>query len=419
MSRATQPLHHGVYPSKRWTINIAAVDWPTTITILLAAAAAPKPQFKTIPSTDRNIFLHGRWDKNTGSWWAGTGFKLNVVNLRHLSINLGEYTTQPFAATAISIDGGAYFTANFSTGTNIIPLRVKNKGNKATTLVEINVQGWQNNRIQFRNITLNADAKLVEYKPKKRVIQFVGDSLSAGQFLPLGVNQAWPFLVAQKLKAEAKINAQPGATFTDMESYGNVHGVSYQFFKTEDTGYIWQTDHNYTTPWPVRLENPKTTDLVIHIGANDASHGVPQDQFIDVYLTFLDKLRKEVGSHLENVYVLTPFGWPHEGDVVDYYYDGVYAKIVEEWYVLHPSTHLPNPSLPSTTGIFLALRANTVHSHIRNRNRRTSKTGSTLRTHLVDCTGWIKFADVFPDNVHPNVQGMQNIADKFVQAWVG
>ena len=40
--------------------------------------------------------------------------------------------------------------------------------------------------------------------------------------------------------------------------------------------------------------------------ANDASHGVPQDQFIEVYLTFLDKLRKELGSHLENVYVLTP-----------------------------------------------------------------------------------------------------------------
>jgi hypothetical protein len=51
-----------------------------------------------------------------------------------------------------------------------------------------------------------------------------------------------------------------------MESYGNVHGVSYQFFKTEDTGYIWQQDHNYTTPWNIRSENPKTTDLVIHIG---------------------------------------------------------------------------------------------------------------------------------------------------------
>jgi hypothetical protein len=96
--------------------------------------------------------------KNVLSYRAGTGFKLNVVNLRHLEVNLGEYTTQPFAATAISIDGGAYFTANFSTGSNVVPLSdaVLKKENKATTLVEINVQGWQNNRIQFRNITVNS-----------------------------------------------------------------------------------------------------------------------------------------------------------------------------------------------------------------------------------------------------------------------
>lgn len=346
--------------------------------MLLGVAALPPP-LKTIPSTHPSVYLHGRWDDNVGSWWAGTGFKLNIVTLHNLYINLGEHTTQPSAAVAVSIDGGPYFSVNFTEFSNTVPLgdSILKKDTKAATLVEINVQGWQNNRIEFKSVSVNADASFIPYKPKGRVFQSVGDSLSAGQYLPLGVNQAWPYLVARKLKVESKINAQPGATFIDMESYGNAHGVSYQFWKTEDTGYIWQQDHNYTTAWDVRKEQPKTTDLVIHIGANDASHGVPQEEFIETYLTFLEKL-KQASPALQNVYILTPFGWPHEGGVVDYYYEGVYAKVVEEW-------------------------------------KRKVGPRSSLRTHLVDCTGWIAFEDVFPDNIHPNVQGHQTIADKLVK----
>ncbi|TEB20162.1 hypothetical protein FA13DRAFT_1597591, partial [Coprinellus micaceus] len=88
----------------------------------LEAVKALPPPITTIPSTHRNVHLHGRWDENVGSWWAGTGIKLNVVNLHNLYINLGEYTTQPFAPAAVSIDGGPYFTANLSAGDNVIPL---------------------------------------------------------------------------------------------------------------------------------------------------------------------------------------------------------------------------------------------------------------------------------------------------------
>ena len=75
------------------------------------------------------------------------------------------------------------------------------------------------------------------------------DPGSQGQYLPEGVDQAWTFLTGEYFKAEHNINAQPGATlkasefiraylFTslsgdgqDIPSYGNVHGMSYQFFK--------------------------------------------------------------------------------------------------------------------------------------------------------------------------------------------
>lgn len=47
----------------------------------------------------------------------------------------------------------------------------------------------------------------------------------------MGVDQAWPFLTAEAFKAEHNINAQPGAALADIVSYGNEHGVSYQYFR--------------------------------------------------------------------------------------------------------------------------------------------------------------------------------------------
>ncbi|TFK19639.1 SGNH hydrolase [Coprinopsis marcescibilis] len=337
------------------------------------AAAAPRPQeLHVIPSDNRHIFFHGRWDNNTGSWWAGSGFKVNVRNLKTLAINLGEYTSWPSAPASISFDNGPAMTYSLTSGANEIPVpKVAGKPRGAATLVRVNVEGWQRNRIQFQSLSVNADASLVQYKPAKRAFQFIGDSLSAGQFLPQGVNQAWPYIVGEHFKAEHRINAQPGATLTDMESYGNVHGISFQFFRTEDTGFIWAGDHNYTTPWDFKRDVPRPTHIVIHVGANDASHGVTNDDFVKVYSEFLDKIREL--NPRSQIFIFTPWGWPNADGNTYYYYQGQYERIV---------------------------------------NLRKEKGDRSV--HVVDTTGWVSFADVFPDNVHPNVEGMANIAERFI-----
>jgi hypothetical protein len=152
--------------------------------------------------------------------------------------------------------------------------------------------------------------------------------------LPEGVDQAWPFLVGEAFKAEHVVIAQPGAalsvsivvvlrtspnTAKDIVSFGNEHGVSFQFFrvsftyfaqmmvrvltesKTEDTGYFYTTDHNFTTPWNFARDKPAATHVVIHIGfellqipklfaasdyfnrANDAAQNVTNAQFVQVH----------------------------------------------------------------------------------------------------------------------------------------
>jgi hypothetical protein len=85
------------------------------------------------------------------------------------------------------------------------------------------------------------------------------------------VDGAWPFLASEAFKAEQQINAQPGACLTDQMCWGNAHGISYQFFKTEDNGYYYNPNHNYTTDWDFRRDQPPT-HVFVEAGANGNSH---------------------------------------------------------------------------------------------------------------------------------------------------
>jgi len=42
--------------------------------------------------------------------------------------------------------------------------------------------------------------------------------------------------------------------------------MTYNRMKTEDTGFYYTTDHNYTTPWGFERDEPKATHIVVHIG---------------------------------------------------------------------------------------------------------------------------------------------------------
>ncbi|KAF8154301.1 SGNH hydrolase-type esterase domain-containing protein [Crassisporium funariophilum] len=343
----------------------------------LTFALAPHPTTVTIKNDHPLIYYHGRWDSSPGTWWAGSGFKLNVRNLRSLSLNLGPHTTLPLAAVGVSVDNSDFFTVNASAGTNIIPLAsstAAESDKSKSTVVRINVEGWQNNRINLESIVLNSDAVLLPYKSSKLSFQFIGDSLSAGQFLPQGVDQAWPFLVGETFKAEHRVNAQPGAALTDVLSFGNVHGVSFQFFKTEDTGFFFTTDHNFTTPWDFSRDRPSATHIVIHIGANDAAQAIPNAQFIQVYSDFIARIRTI--NPKQPIFVFTPWGWPNADGSIGQYYQGQYQLIVDD-----------------------------------------RKAKGDKNIFLVDTTGWVTFADVFPDNQHPNVAGHAKIAGKFV-SWL-
>ncbi|KAG9082958.1 hypothetical protein FRC07_014052, partial [Ceratobasidium sp. 392] len=144
------------------------------------------------------LHKHGRWDSAPGTWWAGSGFKLVASCLTSLTLHLGNHSTSPQLAAALSVDYSDFTTVNITAGANVIPIpAVPASAKGKNRVVRINVEGWQNNRLHLEKIELNTGAVVKPYKPSPLRFQFIGDSLSAGQYNPRGVNDAWTFLTAQ------------------------------------------------------------------------------------------------------------------------------------------------------------------------------------------------------------------------------
>ena len=85
-----------------------------------------------------------------------------MQDLSSLTLKLGPNTTSPLVQIGVSINYEPFFNISISEGTNEIPLNstvTTTKrglfGNKPTTVVRINVEGWQDNRMNLEEIILN------------------------------------------------------------------------------------------------------------------------------------------------------------------------------------------------------------------------------------------------------------------------
>ncbi|KIJ61724.1 hypothetical protein HYDPIDRAFT_31055 [Hydnomerulius pinastri MD-312] len=342
---------------------LSGVALALTLSTLSAASVV-------IPYADPLIYYNGRWDSTPETWWTGSGFKLNVQNLSSLTLNLGPYTSDP-VQLGVSVNYGNFTAYNATQGANVIPLTGLASGDN---VIRINSVGWESNHMNLETIELNDGAELLPYEPSKLAFQFIGDSLSAGQYLPNGVDQAWPFLTAEYFKAEHNVQAQPGIALSEIDSYGNVNGMTYQFFRTEDTQFYYDPLHNYTTPWDFKRDYPAATHVVCMIGANDSGNNVTSSAFYQTYINFLAKIR--LIYPVQPLFIILPWGWPSADGPPSPYYVGIYEQVV---------------------------------------NYRTSFGDKNI--YLVNATGWIDYSDVYPANLHPTVEGHEKVTG-YLTSWL-
>jgi lysophospholipase L1-like esterase len=300
--------------------------------------------------SDANIKYIGRWDTsdstNVKSYWSGAYFSVNFTGTT-LSIKLGAAVNM-FAI----IDGVTryYPSANGTVNLTSTPLA------SGTHTLRI-IARSEYDTIQFKGLVLGSGASTQAPAAKSRLIEFIGDSITAGCCtLTNYAIQDYAWLTGEALNADHTQVAFSGICLQDAFScYSeNRIGMSVQFFKL-------QTVHYLNSPaWDFNRYQPN--QVVINLGTNDSTAGVSDSTFQSTYTTFLQNVRAKYPN--AEIYVLRTFGG---------------YKVA-----------------PTQAAV----------------NARISAGDTKLR--YVDTTGWVSTTsgDFDSDNLHPNTNGHIKIANR-------
>jgi hypothetical protein len=108
---------------------------------------------------------------------------------------------------------------------------------------EIRVSNWGYG-VQIGKVHVAAGESLIKIPPYKRTIEFIGDSLSAGDFQTYEGMSSFAYGVGEGLgETEYYITAYPGICAADQNCWGNPRGQVHQWFYASDTSWrasaIW------------------------------------------------------------------------------------------------------------------------------------------------------------------------------------
>ena len=245
--------------------SLATTHSLSTVTPAHAAAVVGSIQ-------DPNIKYVGRWDTTSSttmykSYWVAaylkTSFTGTTVKIK-LAIAVNVY---------VSIDGGAdvlYAGANGTVNLTPTPLAA------GTHTLRVAVRSGY---IEFEGLVLDSGAKTVAPNFSTKLIEFVGDSITAGYTDTKTALSDYAWLVGEQLHVEHTQIAQSGICLV---AQSGCYGMSTQYFKM---GTIYDT----TPDWD--FSRYQATAVVINLGTNDNGHGVTTATFQAAYTTFMRNIR--------------------------------------------------------------------------------------------------------------------------------
>jgi len=144
----------------------------------------------------------------------------------------------------------------------------------------------------MESLHIDNGSKIHKYEPLDKYIQIVGDSLTAGQYLPNEQADSWSFLFGKYMNAETDIIAKPGICLSDIPLYGMDHGMEVSYFLNSNPlarswGYISDEAHDFS--------ERKAPDLmIIFLGTNDAGNDakVVAEDYYETLKKFLTRVRE-------------------------------------------------------------------------------------------------------------------------------
>ena len=233
--------------------------------------------------TDPNIVYVGRWDTSSGTsavpQWSGaylrTAFTGTTVKVR----------ARDAVNFYASIDGGPdVFHAGVRGTVNLTPQPLS----AGTHTLRIS---YRSGDTVFQGLVLDSGARTVSPNTPSSLIEFVGDSITAGALTDRLALDSYAWKTGEQLGMRHTRIARAGYCLV---AQSGCTGLSTQFFRLGSTG-----DQSWD------FTRYRANAVVINLGTNDIGHGVTGSAFQAAYTRFLGDLRaKYPEAHLFAVQTL-------------------------------------------------------------------------------------------------------------------
>ncbi|KAG2185421.1 hypothetical protein INT44_002212 [Umbelopsis vinacea] len=245
------------------------------ILLILAVGIGCAAAQSLLDPIDANIQYYGRWnqsDKTMISWWPGAYAKFNFTGTT-LAIKLRSTVDLYY-----KIDGGEYMQLPEASET--VQLAEHLEPGLHSALI---ASKTEKDSIQLQKIIVDTDANIMPPAPAANIVEFVGDSITAGLTTSRGALTSYAWLVAESLGLEHTQIAYPAVCLVDGCSDA-APGMESQYFKWKG----WHDDEN----WDFSRYTPSA--IVIMLGSNDEKI-VQQEssRFEEAYSNFLKRIRTE------------------------------------------------------------------------------------------------------------------------------
>jgi lysophospholipase L1-like esterase len=300
--------------------------------------------------SDSNIRYFGRWDKSSSSYyianWAGayfrTGFTGTTVKLKQRNaIDLWA-----------SIDGKPYVRYTNVKGTVNLTATKLSSGNHALVVSYRQVDPWYSGDAVFGGLVLDSGAKTIAPTTSPKLIEFVGDSITAGITTTNLALSDYAWLVGEQLGVEHTQIAQSGACLRELTAAQSTKGVACVGMQQR---FVKISAADGASNW--NFSRYTATAVVINLGTNDYYNGVTTANFQSSYISLLHTIRAKYPNAV------------------------IFAMdTLKQWYAAQAKASVAAVNNAGDKNVF-----------------------------YIDTAGWVTAADL-TDGVHPNDAGHKKIA---------
>jgi lysophospholipase L1-like esterase len=310
--------------------------------------AAPHPPPRPGSLQDPHLHFAGRWDTSDpttyiGNWespyvetgFTGTTAKATVRDAAtvYASIDHGPIATYSAVSGAIDLT-----PAPLADGEHSVWFSYRT-GELDTCAI------WPSPCATFQGFTFDPGARTLPLPPRRKLVEFVGDSITVGALSSRNTVTSYSWLTGEQLGVDHTDIARSGACLVQLS---NCFGVGQAFDKQTING---------STEWDFSRYDADA--VVINLGTNDAGRGVSGPDFQAAYVALLQQARAkyphaaliafetfrqrylaETQAAVQtladagdaNVFYLNTEGWLTDADYVDggHPNDGGHAKIAQK-----------------------------------------------------------------------------------------